>query len=64
MVVLFKKSTALKHLAKDYYINKVMGELLLLKPLNLKQLIIKEYFKQASFNKIKIFTSFKALLIY
>jgi len=33
----------LKYLIKDYYINKITGELFLLKPLNLGQLIIKKY---------------------
>ena len=64
MVILFRKSTALKYLTKNYYINKVMGKLLPPKPLNLGQLIIKKYPKQASLNRIKTFTGFKALLIY
>jgi len=63
MVVLSRRLTTLEYLAKDYYIDKIIGELLLLKPSNSGQLIIEEYPKQASLNRIKTFTGFKALLV-
>ena len=55
--------TAIDHFIQDHYLNKVMGKLLSIKPVDLNQLKIKEYLEARSLNINYNFNSFKALLI-